>query len=160
MRKKKKKKPKPRTEHATFIIQSNHDNQRTIVTRCYYRDGLLEERRTRDRKVVSSSPGRSGGIIFFSIVSFLYRLSFSIRSTPMLPQWHVKEPGHSAKSAGDRIHLNTHTSFTQRSRSVLTMPLCRHSLETYQGRRSHATRQGTHGLRRLSSLSYCGLVLA
>ena len=28
----------------------------------------------------------------------------------MLPQWHVKDPGQSAKSAGDRLHLNTHTA--------------------------------------------------
>ena len=32
-----------------------------------------------------------------------------VRSTPVLPQWHVKDPGHSAKSAGGRLHLNTHT---------------------------------------------------
>ena len=31
-----------------------------------------------------------------------------------LPQWHVKDPVHSAKSAGGRLHLNTHTSLTQR----------------------------------------------
>ena len=30
-------------------------------------------------------------------------------SPPMLPQWRVKDPGHSAKSAGGRLHLNTHT---------------------------------------------------
>ena len=24
---------------------------------------------------------------------------------PELPQWHVKDPGHSAKSAGGRLHL-------------------------------------------------------
>ena len=35
------------------------------------RDGLLVERRTRDRKVVSSNPGRSGGRIFFSSVNFV-----------------------------------------------------------------------------------------
>ena len=50
----------------------------------------------------------------------------------MLPQWHVEDPGHSAKSAGGRLHLNTHTALTQRSRSGLTMPLCRHSVGTYQ----------------------------
>ena len=27
----------------------------------------------------------------------------------MLPQWHVKDPSHSAKSAGGGLHLNTHT---------------------------------------------------
>ena len=24
---------------------------------------------------------------------------------PVLPQWHVKDPGHSAKSVGGRLHL-------------------------------------------------------
>ena len=28
---------------------------------------------------------------------------------PVLPQWHVKDPGHPAKSAGGRLHLSTHT---------------------------------------------------
>ena len=36
---------------------------------------------------------------------------FGIRSTPVLPQWHVKDPGHSAKSAGGRLQLNTHTPY-------------------------------------------------
>ena len=50
----------------------------------------------------------------------------------MLPQWHVKDPGSSAKSASGRLHLNTHTSLTQRSRTGMTMPLSRHSVGTYQ----------------------------
>ena len=29
----------------------------------------------------------------------------------MLPQYHVKDPGHSAKSAGGRLQLNTHTPY-------------------------------------------------
>ena len=29
----------------------------------------------------------------------------------MLPQQHVKDPGHSAKSAGGRLQLNTHTPY-------------------------------------------------
>ena len=36
---------------------------------------------------------------------------FGIRSTPVLPQQHVKNPGHSAKSAGGRLQLNTHTPY-------------------------------------------------
>ena len=36
---------------------------------------------------------------------------FGIRSTPMLPQWHVKDPGHSAKSAGGSLQLNMHTPY-------------------------------------------------
>ena len=36
---------------------------------------------------------------------------FSIRSTPVLPQKHIKDPGHSAKSAGGRLQLNTHTPY-------------------------------------------------
>ena len=34
-----------------------------------------------------------------------------IRSSPVLPQWHVKDPGHSAKSAGGRLQLNTHVPY-------------------------------------------------
>ena len=61
----------------------------------------------------------------------------------MLPQWHVKDPGHSARSAGGRLHLNMHTPLTQRSRSRLTMSLSRHSVGSYQKTSSPATRQGT-----------------
>ena len=48
----------------------------------------------------------------------------------MLPQWHVKDPGRSARIAGGRLHLNTLAPLTQRSRIGLTK---RHSLGTYQG---------------------------
>ena len=73
------------------------------------------QRRTRDRKVASSNPGRSGGRNFFSRVNFVCWLLFSVRSTPELPQWHTKDPGQSAKSAGGRLHLNMHTLLTQRT---------------------------------------------
>ena len=43
-----------------------------------------------------------------------------------------KRPRHSAKSAGGRLHLITHTPLTQRCRSGLTMPLSRPSVGTYQ----------------------------
>ena len=79
---------------------------------------------------------------------------------PVLLQWHVEDPGHSAKSAGGRLHLNTHTSLTQQSQSGLTMPLSGHSVGTYQETSSHATCQGTLSHSRLSSLSYFGLILA
>ena len=36
---------------------------------------------------------------------------FGIRSTPVLPQSHVKDPCHSAKSAGGRLQLNMHTPY-------------------------------------------------
>ena len=38
---------------------------------------------------------------------------FGVRSTPVLPQWHVKDPGHSAKGAGGGLHLNAHTPLIQ-----------------------------------------------
>ena len=69
----------------------------------------LECRRTRDRKVASSNPGRSGERIFFSRVNFVCWFLFGVRSIPVIPPWHVKDPGHSAKSAGGRLHLNVHT---------------------------------------------------
>ena len=106
---------------------------------------LLVERRTRDRKVASSKPGRSGGKMFFSRVNFVCWLLFGVHSTPMLPQWHVKDTDHSGKSAGGRLHLNTHTTLTQQSRCGLTMPLSRHSVGIFQETSSPATSQGTRG---------------
>ena len=72
----------------------------------------------------------------------------------MLPQWHVKDSDHSAKSAGGRLRLNSHTPLTQRSRSGLTMPLSGHSVGTYPETSSHATCQGTfsHMLSQLAEL--------
>ena len=55
--------------------------------------------------------------------------SVSVQS-PVLPQSHVKDPGYSAKSAGGRLHLITHTPLTQRNRSGLTMPLSMHNAGT------------------------------
>ena len=49
---------------------------------------------------------------------------------PMLLQWHVKDPGHSAKSAGCRLHQNMHIPLTHQSQSGLTI-LSRHSVRTY-----------------------------
>ena len=63
----------------------------------------------------------------------------------MLLQWHVKDPSHSAKSAGGSLHLNMHTSMTQWSQYELPIPLSRHSVGTYLETSSHATCQGTLG---------------
>ena len=118
------------------------------------------ERQTHDQKVASLNPGRSSGRIFFSRVNFVCWLLIGVRCTLVLPQWHIKDPGHSAKSAGGRLHLNTHTPFTHWSRSGLTMPLSRQSVEIYQETSSHATRQGILGHSHLSPLSHCRLILA
>ena len=60
----------------------------------------------------------------------------------MLPQWHVKDPGHSAKSAGGRLHLDTHTPFKQRSSNGLIM-MSGHSVgkELTRGSRGNARPQ-------------------
>ena len=125
-----------------------------------HRDSSLVRAPDSDRKVASSNLGRSGGGIFFSRVGFVCWLLFGVRFIPLLTQWHVKDPGRYAISAGGRLHLNAHTPLTQRSRSGLTMPLSRHSVGTYQETSSHVTRQGTLGYSRLSSLSHCRLILA
>ena len=138
----------------TKSYNSHQTDRENIEIACWW------ERRTRDRKVASSNPGGRGGRIFFSGVNFVCWLLFGVRSTPVLLQWHIKDPGQSAKSAGVRLHLNTHRSSTQRSRSGLTRPLSRHSVGTYSQTSSHTTCQGTFGLSRLSSLSHCGLILA
>ena len=75
---------------------------------------------------------RSSARIFFSRVNFVCWLLFSVCSILVLPQWHVKDPGHSAKSVGGRLQLNTHTPSTRWSRSGLTMLLCRHSVGTHK----------------------------
>ena len=124
------------------------------------RDSFLVERRTCDRKVASSNPGRSNGGMFSFRVNFLCWILFSVRSTPVLPQWHVKDPGHSAKSAGGGLYLKTHTLLTQRIRSGLIMPLSTYSEWTYQETSSHATCQGTLCRSRPSSLSHSGPILA
>ena len=90
-------------------------------------------------------PGRSGGRIFFSRVNFVCRLLFGALSTHVLPQWHVKDPGHSAKNDSCRSHLNTHTPMTQRSRSGLTVPLSTHSVGNYPETSSHANSSGNTG---------------
>ena len=113
---------------------------------------------TCDWKAASSNPGRSGRRIFFSsqlCVLTLIRCPFC----PMLPQWHVKDHSHSAKSAGGRLHLNTHTPMNHRSQSGLTMLPFRKSVGIYYETSSHTTRQGTHGNSCLSLLSHCGLIL-
>ena len=83
--------------------------------------------------------------MFFSRINFVCRLLFDVCFTPVLLHWHVKDPGHSAKSAGGMLHLNTHTPLTQGSWSGLTMPLSRHCVGTYLELSSHATCQGTFG---------------
>ena len=95
-----------------------------------------------------------------SPVNFVCWLSFGVCSTPVLLQWHIKDPDHSAKSVGGSLHLNMHTPLPQRNQSGLTMPLSRHSVGTYQETSSHVIRQGTLGHSCLSLLSHCGLNLA
>ena len=115
---------------------------------------------TRAQKVASSNPSRSGGRIFFPWVNSVCWLLLGVCSTQVLSQWHVKDPGHSAKSAGGRLRVRTHTSLTKWSQSGLTMLLSRHSVGTYPEMSSHATCQGTFSHSCLSSLSHCGLIVA
>ena len=103
------------------------------VIGCNRRAGIaqLVELRTRDRKVSSSSPCRSGRIISFFRVNFVCWLLVGVRLYPVLPQFRAKDPGQSARSAGGRLHLTMHTALTQRSWNGLTM-LSRHSAGTYK----------------------------
>ena len=130
-----------------------------ISSQSHSQDSLLVRASDSLLKGLSSNSSISGGRLFFSKVNFVCWLLSAVCSTPVLPQWHVKDPGHSAKSAGGRINLNMHTPLTQQSRSGLTMPLSRHSVGTYQEMRSHAIHQGTLGLSGLSLLSHCWLIL-
>ena len=115
------------------------------------------ECRTRDQNVASSNPSRSGGRIFFSRVNFVCWLLFGVRSTPVLPQWHVKDPGYSAKSAG---YAYTHkTPLNQRSRSGLIIPLCRRSVGIPQFTRSSSgntrSRSSQESIEVFGNMRYC-----
>ena len=68
-----------------------------------------------------------------------------IRSTPVLSQQHIKDPGQCAENAGGRLQLNTHRPFSQQSPSI-TWELIRETS-------SHATRQGTLVHIKLSQLA-------
>ena len=140
-------------------LKERPSNQMTdLVWRLVYTGiSYWQEHWTCGREFESSNTGRNSGRIFFSRVKFVYWFLFCIRSTPLVPQSHVKDPGHSAKNAGGRLHLNAHTTLTQRTRSGLTMPLSRHNVGTYPEPSSHAACQGTFGHSRISSLSHYGL---
>ena len=56
-------------------------------------------------------PARTTGEFSSPGSTFCADSYFGIRSTPVLPQQHVKNPGHSAKSAGGRLQLNMHTPY-------------------------------------------------
>ena len=157
--------------HTFFLIKENKwirtfcdmkCNKQLCLYFVSYKGGITcwYNHRTRSRKFASLNPGRSGRRIFFPAFNFVCWLLFGVHFTPVLSQWHVKDPGHSAQSAGGRLHLNTHTPLTQRSRSGLTIPLSRNSVGTNPETCSHATCQGAFGYSHLSSLSHCGRILA
>ena len=64
-----------------------------------------------ERSRVRIPAGAAGEFIYLPGSTFCADSYFGIRSTPVLPQQHVKNPGHSAKSAGGRLQLNTHTPY-------------------------------------------------
>ena len=73
---------------------------------------------------------------FWTVQTKVWAVATSTRrftTTPsLLLQQHIKDPSVSAKSVGDRLHLNTHTPLTQWSLSWLTI-LSRHCVGTCQG---------------------------
>ena len=68
------------------------------------------KRRTRDQKVAGSSPARAAGEFSSPMPAFLC-CYVGIRSTSVLQQQHVNDPGHSAKSADGRLQLNTYAPY-------------------------------------------------
>ena len=86
-------------------------------------DSLLVASQTRPwSKGWQPSLDGNGERVFFFRDNFLAWLLFGVRSTPVLPQWHVKDPGHSAKSAGGRLH---HTCIHHWPNEVGVGRLCR-----------------------------------
>ena len=82
---------------------------------------------------------------------------FGVSFHPVLPQWHVKDPGYSAKSAG---YAYTHkTPLNQRSRSGLIIPLCRRSVGIPQFTRSSSgntrSRSSQESIEVFGNMRYC-----
>ena len=78
--------------------------------------------------------------------------------SPVLPQWQVKDPAHSAKSACDSLQPNTLSHTKSEWADYAVKVQC----GNYQLREmsSHATCQGMVGHGRLSSLNDIGLIVA
>ena len=90
------------------------------------------------------NPSWKGRRIFFSRVNFVCWLLFRVCSITVLLQWHVKDPGHSAKSTGGWIQLKKQTPWSRQILSGLTM-LSRHSVGTYHlGRQAHTQLMREH----------------
>ena len=94
---------------------------------CWYSAGLV------NRRLRVRIP--AGAAVQFSSpeLTLCIDLLYGVRSTLVLSQWHVKDPGHFAGSAGGRLHLNTHVPLTQRSRSGLPVLLSRHMCRNRSG---------------------------
>ena len=76
------------------------------------RDSLTVEHRTRDRKVASSNPGRSGRRIFFSKINFLCWLLHGVRSTTRVTAVARKRPRSFCQKCRWQLNPNTQTSLT------------------------------------------------
>ena len=68
---------------------------------------------------------------------------FRIHSTPVLPQQHIKDLGHSAKSAGGRLQLNTHTPYLCGFKWSDTVSWCMAEWCTQNLRRDSSISRGT-----------------
>ena len=69
------------------------------------------EHRNRDWNVAGTSLCRNGRRFSCPGSTLCAGSYFGMRSSPVLPQQHVKDPGHSAKCADDRLQLNTHAPY-------------------------------------------------
>ena len=75
----------------------------------------------------------AGAVGEFSSAEFTFWADSYPVSIPHLQQCHIKDPGHSSKSAGGWLQLNRHTPLKQQSWSGLNV-LSRHSTVTSQGK--------------------------
>ena len=62
-----------------------------------------------ERSRVQIPAGAAGDFFSSPGSTFCADSYLGIRCSPVLPQQHVKDLCHSAKSAGGRLQLNTHT---------------------------------------------------
>ena len=85
----------------------------TVIEQYEEREGAMivfEQYEGRERVMIVHAQYKERSVVTV-VCEYTPRGYFGIRSNPVLPQQHVKDPGHSAESAAGRLQLNTYAPY-------------------------------------------------
>ena len=138
-----------KSEPEFFLSRASIYLQLIVIVRSARRACWLEHR-TCDKRLHVWIPAGAAQESYSPESTLCADSLFGVLSTPVLPQWHVKVPSHSAKSADGRLHLNRHTPMTQFP-SIVWEPMRKWAY-------TQLIRE--HSATAVCLLSHCGLILA